>query len=433
MVIQSGFRIRHGIHMLMVCACFVPFLTWGQADWPGVWKMRYKPWPHLPEVRMSLHVAEPVMDMLYPTKLELSYGPFSGSYELLLVKKSSHSLGIGRNKIPIGEDPFGLGPWMMYLNGVFELQDDDMGGALVLKRIWMDNLGVFMTGVYNQEWHTNEKVFLRDFLYQAAVKLKRVSNEPWTAPGANRMVQPDSLYYGVYDPIESTSAWLRLSVQDEERYDRDTVTIVHNGVLVADRLPIEQVLALDSIRLDTGENYLAFFADNYGVLPPNTAKFLVGTAGDEGQLYAFNFSDPANAYATVMVACFRYHPQPPSDSIAPQISVRKGRRNFRIGGWRVKTERLVLELRDEQFEDGDIIALGVNGARVADHVEVDRKPKRIGVSLVPGPNRIIFTAENLGSIPPNTASLRVIAGNEVRTFHLSTDFEQNNVLDIYLE
>jgi len=50
-----------------------------------------------------------------------------------------------------------------------------------------------------------------------------------------------------------------------------------------------------------------------------------------------------------------------------------------------------------------------------------------------GKNRIVFRAENLGKIPPNTAVLLVHAGGEQRKFYLSTDFERNNVLDVLFE
>lgn len=439
MTVGSSFLIRrYGLPILISCIFLLPSIAVGQVRWTGSWETHYKPWPHIPEIKMVLHVAAPTMDMLYPAMLELSHGTFTGRYELLLVKKNQHQLGIGRNKYPLVEEPFGLGPWMMYLNGVFDHQSAEAGDTIVLKRVWLDNFGIFMKGLYDNEFYTNTKVYLRDFLYRTDIKMTKVSEEPWVHPHTQRIVHTDSIYYGVYDPIESTADWLSFFLQDEERYDRDTVTIVHNGLVLADRLPVEHAMALDSIRLDTGENYLAFFADNYGDMPPNTANFIIGTTDDNGQLYGFDFSNPSNAYATVMVANFRYHP--PVRSAAGEkpsgpttVSRTKGRRNLRIGAWKVQAEKLILEIHDEQLEDGDVISLEVNGALVADHVEVSREGKKLSVSLAPGRNRIVFIAENLGRIPPNTAALRVIAGEEERMFHLSTDFERNNVLEIYTQ
>src|SRR5690606_35814975 len=94
----------------------LPLLASAQLRWTGTWTMQYKPWPHIPAIDMTLRIAESTAQMLYPAKLELTYGTFRGEYELLLVKKSEGQLGIGRNKYPLTEEPFGLGPWMMYLN-----------------------------------------------------------------------------------------------------------------------------------------------------------------------------------------------------------------------------------------------------------------------------------------------------------------------------
>lgn len=437
-------------------------LSWtatAQSQWTGTWSMSYKPWPHIPAIDMTLRIAEPAAGMLYPAKLELTYGTFKGEYEVLLVKKNDGQLGIGRNKYPLVEEPFGLGPWMMYLNGVLDHQREDADGEkLVLKRLWLDNFGIFMRGLYDNEFYTNTKVFLRDFLYRADITLRHVDNEAWVHPHTQRMVDTDTIYYGVYDPVKSERNVLSLAIQDEERYDRDTVTVVHNGKILADRLPLEEAMALDSITLDSGENYLAFFADNYGDLPPNTANFIIGTGGDGGQLYGFDFSDRGNAYSTVMVARFQYQPMPsvPREPSVPSISYAgdeptgtthrtepapapntpvysKGRRNQRIGQLEVGTKRVILELRDEQVEDGDIISLEVNGAIVAQGMEVSRQGKRFGVTLKRGRTRIVFRAENLGRIPPNTAVLLVHADREQRKFHLSTDFQRNNVLDIFFD
>jgi len=439
-----------GVWMILLIG--FPWTASAQSVWTGTWSLSYKPWPHIPAIDMTLRIADPTANMLYPAKLELTHGTFNGEYELLLVKKNDGQLGVGRNKYPLVEEPFGLGPWMMYLNGVLERpQTDTTGERLVLKRLWLDNFGIFMRGLYDNEFYTNTKAFLRDFLYRADIALERVDDKPWEHPHTIRMINTDTIYYGVYDPIKSDRDVLSLTIQDEERYDRDTVSIVHNGKILADRLPLEQAMALDSITLDTGENYLAFFADNYGDLPPNTAKFIIGTDGDNGQLYGFDFSDRSNAYSTVMVARFQYQPKAPITTQLPVTPVpdalprtidrdepatpgtpvyTKGRRNQRIGQLTVSAEQVMLELRDEQVEDGDVISLEVNGAVVANGMEVTQQGRRFGVTLKRGRNRIVFRAENLGRIPPNTAVLLVDADGEQRKFHLSTDFERNNVLDV---
>lgn len=133
-----------------------------------------------------------------------------------------------------------------------------------------------------------------------------------------------------------------------------------------------------------------------------------------------------------MVARFQYA-APFAAEPVPQPTRTSDRRDMRIGTWTVKTEKIQLEIWDGQIEDGDIISVQVNGANVAEKLMVTKAKQHFGVSLRPGNNRILFRAENLARIPPNTAVLRVIAQGEERTFQLNTDFERNNVLHIILD
>src|SRR5690606_13935743 len=328
--------------------------------WSGTWEMQYQPWPHIPPIHMKLQLASPVANMLYPARLSLTHGDFAGVYELLMVKKNEHQLGIGRNKVPIGEQPFGLGPWMMYLNGTLDYQQADTATQLRLSRLWIDRMGIFMSGLYDNELYTNKKAFLRNFLYREDILLRQTDTTPQQFANSNQLIFSDSIYYGVYDPIATDAPLLAFSVHDEERYDQDTVTVVHNGRVLIDGLPLEKAIDLDQLTLDTGENYIAFFADNYGALPPNTANFIIGTTGSNAQLFSFDFSHRANAYATVMLASFQHTPpntaQTKPTPVPPPTHNRAGtagRRNVRVGQWRTTGEKIELEIWDEQVEDGD--------------------------------------------------------------------------------
>ncbi len=402
-----------------------------QSDkWVGEWGITYQPWPHIPPVEMKLHISSPVKGALYPAKLTLEYSSFFGEYEVLLAKKNDGQLGIGRNKYPIHEEPYGLGAWMMYLNGTLDFQDTDVP-TLHLNRMWISNFGIFMQGLYDDELFTNQKVHIRDFLYRDSITLRKISDVPWEHPNTERIVNTDSIYYGVYEPVELTHPNIRMAIQDEERYDRDTITIVHNGNVLVDRIEVGDLTDLSAeIRLDTGENFITFFADNYGDLPPNTASFLMMTERD-GQ-HVFDFTNKANAYATFMVARVRYHGND-IDTLPKKIPKTSslGRENIPIGEMHVRTEKISLELWDRQIADGDIVSLQVNGAWVLRNEEVKKEKKRIGVTMKPGRNRFIFRAENLGRIPPNTAVLRVLHAEGERIFYLHTDLKRNNVLDIY--
>lgn len=423
--------------LLNLAICLAPKYTIAQADkWVGTWEVHYKPWPHIPAIDMEIQIAKPVKNMLYPTKLKLSHQDFEAAYEVLLVKKNDAELGVGRNKYPLKEEPYSLGPWLMYLNGVLHYQEKGKADSLTLKRLWIDNFGVFMKGIYDNELYTNQKSFIRNFLYQEAITFSKKNNIPWNDPHLSRIVDTDSIYYGVYDPIKVDDPHLELALQDEERYDRDTVTVVHNGHMLANGVALEQAMELNKVVLDTGENYIAFFAENYGDIPPNTANFLLTTKSNGGALYGFNFADRSNVFSTVMVGRFQYKPKEVAHSNEfPQVNDATetrtaGRRDVSIGALEVKEGRVQIEVWDEQVEDGDVISLYHNGVKVISNVAVRKRAKRFTIALRPGRNSILFFAENLGLIAPNTAALRIKSGEIEKELYLYTDLEQNNLIEI---
>lgn len=442
---------RYKIGAIYVFLCLLAIIYSGAAfsqlnKWEGKWSFAYKQAPHIPPIEMILDIGSPVAQMLYPSRLTLKYRDFLGEYNLLLVRKNESELAIARNKYPVVETPYSLGPWMMYLNGVFRKSTDD--NTMELHRMWFDNFGVFMRGVYDNELHTNDKVYLREFLYRTSLELKKVDGKPWSDNDAiQEVISSDSIYYGIYDSFNSKNNELDLDIRDEERYDRDTITIVHNGRLFMDRVPVERAMLHYRLKLDSGQNYIAFFADNYGELPPNTANFILTDTTYGG--YSFDFSHSSNAFATLMVASFNYIP---STSVNTSKQGAKGKENGgykkmtiekrkstederkvrKIGVWSVSDPIVYFEFWDDQIQDGDKISILVNEVSVQKALAVLREPQRIGITLKRGINRIRFVAENEGEIPPNTAVLRAISEGKNRLFYLNTSLDVDNVLEITL-
>ncbi len=66
-------------------------------------------------------------------------------------------------------------------------------------------------------------------------------------------------------------------------------------------------------------------------------------------------------------------------------------------------------------------------------IAVKKKPQFIQVKLYPGDNKIIFIADNLGSIAPNTSILEIIDGKKRRSYMIDTDMKKNNAIKISYE
>ncbi|MBI1287178.1 MAG: hypothetical protein GC178_06320 [Flavobacteriales bacterium] len=72
-------------------------------------------------------------------------------------------------------------------------------------------------------------------------------------------------------------------------------------------------------------------------------------------------------------------------------------------------ENVELHLRDNSTEDGDIISVSLNGEWIVKGLRVTKAGATLNAKLSPGNNYLIMHAENEGSIPPNTAAIKISA------------------------
>lgn len=412
---------------LYLLCCIAATAAMAQADrWAGTWQMSRKPYAGSSSlITMQLQIGVPDQEQLYPAKLRLQYGKFSGIYELLLVHKNDGQLGISRGKYPLAETPFKLGIWLWYLNGTLDLKDT----KLMLQRKWIDKADFWMRGLYEgDEIWEHSKVELRNFLYRDSITLKKVNNSPLSDSSVRRILQPETsgIYLGIYDRMVTGDSLALLKVEDQEKYDKDTVTLLHNGQPLFYRDEINDHNRSLPVRLDTGRNLLLFFADNYGGLPPNTGFLYMKTGGKE---YGFDFSHRANAWATFLVADVYYKP-----IVQKELDHRVSERTTHpVATLTVDTADIVLELWDGAVQDGDSISLRLNGQWITTGFPVKNALQKIPVRLQRGENELLFMADNLGSIPPNTAELRIRYGQKTQALGLSTDMKKNNAVRLILE
>jgi hypothetical protein len=63
-------------------------------------------------------------------------------------------------------------------------------------------------------------------------------------------------------------------------------------------------------------------------------------------------------------------------------------------------------------------------------IAVKKRPQFIQVKLYPGDNKIIFIADNLGAISPNTSVLEIIDGKRRKSYMINTNLGENNSIKI---
>jgi len=96
----------------------------------------------------------------------------------------------------------------------------------------------------------------------------------------------------------------------------------------------------------------------------------------------------------------------------------------------VNTRKINLKLYDNGSIDNDSVSVFYNNKLLVSHQKLSATPIELNIDLDPTVKRheITLYAENLGSIPPNTALIVVTAGNKRYELHSSASLEENAVL-----
>jgi hypothetical protein len=98
----------------------------------------------------------------------------------------------------------------------------------------------------------------------------------------------------------------------------------------------------------------------------------------------------------------------------------------------VQSDSIKINFLDNSVVDGDSISVFINGQIEASHVRLTAKAFSMNVKFEDGVNEIevAMFAENLGSLPPNTALMQIIDGDKIHRAHLSSDTKSSAVIKI---
>lgn len=409
---------------------FHPIKVNAQDDkFPGTWEITGVFPEQNERYSVALQIGFPELKQLYPAQLTISYGTFLGVYNLLLVKKGKNKLAIGRNKVPESESPFSLGAWTVFLNGTFTLETTSKHNhVLVVNRILSKRYGLPMPELINfDDSVRGTAMHIRNFMREEQLQLNRKNAIAFTGIGVSKILNPgkSGAYFGIVDSVELSTNSGHLNFSDNNKTDNDTVSLTLNGTELIAPTDLSKRNPSKDFLLDTGVNVLAFFADNYGKVPPNTGKLNL-TFGKEK--FAVSFADKADISATFIVAKLYYHPRY-ENLFSPELL-----RNTMVkDSFHTSFGEVKLAIWDDAVEDGDSISLNVNGSWLVKGFSVKKKPQFLSIKLLPGVNNIIFVADNLGAIPPNTSILEIIDGRQRKSFSINTDLRKNNLVKIFYD
>ena len=141
-------------------------------------------------------------------------------------------------------------------------------------------------------------------------------------------------------------------------------------------------------------------------------------------IYTFNYVQPAPDSSATPAPVTASEPKP----VEAPAEVKKS--NIQLIN--VFTDSMSLFFYDNGEVDNDTITISVNGVVVAADVRLDITPFELKLAFKPGEKSIDVTisANNLGNIPPNTAYLKVTAGDIVHRLYVFSTKEVNAVVRI---
>ena len=407
-----------------------------QSDaYPGTWQMKYKQGENMPVINIELKIANAEKNILYPASLLLYCDSFNAAYQLLLVKKNSRELGISKNKYPVFEKPFSLGNNTMFLNGILDFGRDLKGlSTLTIKRLLSKkNATVIPDTTKLNKQQKLLAAYLLSALKDGDIVLYKTNGKPWKDDACDKILSSSisPAYFGLMDTVfvNTRDGMLHLSGNKKD----DVVAVSLNGQTFIDQLAINKKTHSEDILLDTGLNTIVFFAENFGNDLPNKGKLIIESGTKKINLDFNKGIDSAASFIVAKLFCLRDKDKDIGfrDYSPTGVNAKPLKENEKLLGSIVSvSQQLTLAVWDDAVEDGDSISISINGKQFVKGFPVKKNPQFLTISLKPGPNSITFMADNLGSIPPNTAVLEIIDGKKRRSFMLETTIGENNLIKI---
>jgi hypothetical protein len=86
---------------------------------------------------------------------------------------------------------------------------------------------------------------------------------------------------------------------------------------------------------------------------------------------------------------------------------------------------ITIDIWDNDVEDGDRVSVMLNDRWILKDYAVMKNKKKVEITLSEGVNKLVFHADNLGKMPPNTATLSFYDGKELQTISLKSDMDNS--------
>ncbi len=134
-------------------------------------------------------------------------------------------------------------------------------------------------------------------------------------------------------------------------------------------------------------------------------------------------------------------PEPARLSVPSEVNYGMNGTPRSLRGRRVKTQdevtvssqQATILVWDHGAVDNDTVSVNLNGQWLLQEYGLKKEPYELQVTLQPGDNFLMLFAHNLGTIPPNTASIKIDDGKKPKTLQLRSNLRNCGMLKIRVE
>lgn len=106
----------------------------------------------------------------------------------------------------------------------------------------------------------------------------------------------------------------------------------------------------------------------------------------------------------------------------------KDRENVFKDSLNIASREIEITIKDYDIEDGDTLSLFLNNVCILDKFCLSKMPHTFKVKVTKMQNTLLMFADNVGRIPPNTASITVFDGSTTQKTTLKATKSQNSVI-----
>ncbi len=423
--------------IFLYCLLLVSFSSFAQGDhYAGEWKAVPAFVPGLGNFKMYLQIGISEKYTLYPACLQIESDSLKGVYEFLMVRKSSRELAISKNKFARSEIPFLQTVNAFLLNSIFDHSKDLKGTPVLVLQSIRDagNAKLYNIAPYDSTGKIIQA--LTKYFDKGPVIFTKLNPNPWSGAYSQRILIPSQspAYFSLHDTIAISQRSGMVSITSDKKNNTDIVSISQNGKIILDQVSLSKKKFSDEILLDTGMNIITLFAENFGSGTPNRGKFSFSFGAQELEYGFSSKEDSAAGFIVLKMYCSTekfnetYFPGYGAEGYPSLKSNEKI-----ITSVATRSKQIQLAIWDDAVEDGDTVSISIDGEWVVQGLAVKKKVQFIPVTLKPGRNTILFIANNVGSIPPNTSVLEIIDGKKRKSFMIETQIGENNLLRIFYD